>query len=232
MTMYLETKRRELQENVATLQMLGLARDVGPFLALIQERRSLEAVPVLGGTAAQRAEVVEVLEATAAQYLASVGMTLAGAIAAEEAGLDVAASAARVVSGGAEFRDLVAVSESVVLGTVQDVRRETEPVQFTASILPTRAVPPADGTIVFSGALPGAVESGQQCVFFLSRSLARFRSARRGDAAVADEVAQQFEPYCLIGGSYVSLNHHHEGRVSAAEVSRALEARRHASAGR
>lgn len=189
-TMYLESKAQELGENGAMLRMLGIAHEVEALQELIRRRQAFEDVPVVGGTPAQRAEVVEVLETTAAQYLASVGITLAEATAAEEVGVDVAASAARVVSGGARFNDLVAVSEFVVLGTA----------------------------------------SGQECVIFLSRSLARFRSARRGDAGPVDGVVQQCSPYCLRDGLYASTGHHQQERVSATEVSSALEDKKRASA--
>ena len=193
---YLEMKEQEFRESEAALRVLGMARDVDSLRELVRSRRPFDEAPVVGSTPEQRAAVVDALETTAAHYLASVGITRDEATAATEASLDVALSAARVVGGGAEFRDLVGVSELVVHGTVESVLVAPEGGVLTVRFAPASPESEAE-VLTFPAWSTGTGVSGKECVIFLSRSLARFRSVRDGAAMPSGDLLQQFEPFCL-----------------------------------
>lgn len=225
---YLEMKEQEFRENEAALRAMGMARDVDSLQELVRSRRLFDEMPVLGSTPEQRAVVVDALETTAAHYLASVGITRDEATAATEAGLDVALSAARVVGGGAGFRDLVSVSEFVVAGSVKSVRAAPEGGSMSVRLVP--ASPESEAKVLtFPAWSTGTGITGKECVFFLSRSLARFRSERDGAATPPGGLLQQFEPYCLNDDGLYKSTWHGAGAVGAGQLRRLLEQKGQAS---
>lgn len=148
--------------------------------------------------------------------MASVGITLERAESADATDFDVAASAARVVTGGGGFHDFAALAEQVVVGTVADVRNGAWGGQI--SVLGT------DGrAITFSSAGAIAVKHGEECVFFLSASLAEFRAASpRYTAVRADIPVEQFPSFCRSSGMFRSRSAYLDQALMAEEVLRIL----------
>ena len=213
---YLRMKEEELSEVAATLQALGRGGEIEVLQERVRRSDAIDNAYLVGDGPEQRTAVREALELTAAQYMASVGITLERAESADTAGFDVAASAAGVVTGGGGFHDFVAVAEQVVMGTVQDVRGDV-----SGSLI---SVLGADGrAITFSSAGATTVKQGEECVFFLSASLAEFRAASPRHAAVqADIPVEQFQPFCRSNGMFRSRSAYLDQALIAEEVPRIL----------
>lgn len=228
---YLRIKEDELRNNRSTLDRLRMSQDTDHFYELVKDQDVFAGYPVVGDTPEQRAEVIDALNATAAQYLSSVGMTAAKLAASQDAGFDVVRSVAKVVAGGAEFRDLMAVSEHAVLGTVGATSTGATGSSFSVNVV--------DGSsglqgrsITLAGGHQSSAREGQECIFFLSESLQRFRSAGSGNLATRGGLAQQFEPFCRTKDGYVSTNAYIQGGVDEMDVHRLMTEKKLASANR
>ena len=196
-------KEQEFARTESVLRSLGRADELGALRGLLRNHQVWDDVPVVGDTPEQREAVVDALARTAAQYLAIVGTRPQDVAEAGKVGLDVVASVGRIISGGAQFRDLVAVAERVVPGVIE--RPATGP-GGVVSIRALHAPPTLDGAAVsFAGGGSHRLEAGGECIFFLSPSLARFRNAR-DQAGPPVDVVQQFEPYCRQGGVFRSTS--------------------------
>ena len=220
---YLRMKEQEFARTESVLRSLGRADELGALRELLRSHEVWDDVPVIGDTPEQREAVVEALARTAAQYLAIVGTRLQDVAEAGKAGQDVVGSAARIIAGGAEFGDLVAVAERVVPGIIE--RTAIGP-GGVVTIRALHAQPTRDGaTVSFAGGSSHRLEAGRECIFFLSPSLARFRNAT--DQAVPPvDVVQQFEPYCRQGGVFRSTSAYLDDALDVQAVYRTLSARK------
>lgn len=213
---YLRMKEEELSEVAATLQALGRGGEIEVLQERVRRSDAIDNAYLVGDGPEQRAAVREALELTAAQYMASVGITLERAENADAAGFDVAASAARVVTGGGGFHDFVALAEQVVVGTVADVRDGAWGGQIS--------VLGADGrAIALSSAGAVTVKQGEECVFFLSASLAESRAASpRYTPVRADIPVEQFPSFCRSSGMFRSRSAYLDQALMVEEVLRIL----------
>lgn len=222
---YLRMKEEEFSETAATLQALGRGGQVEILQERVKRSNVIDNAYVVGAGPEQRAAVRDALEHTAAQYMASAGITPERAEIADAAGFDVAGSAARVVTGGGGFHDFVALAEQVVVGTVQDVRGG-------ASGSLTSVLGAGGPAITFSSAGAGTVRQGEECVFFLSAALARFRAASPRHTAGhgdGDIPAQQFEPFCRSNGTFRSRSAYLEQTLVTEEVDHVLDQKNRAT---
>lgn len=119
---YLRMKEQELSDTAATLHALGRGGEVEGLREQVTRSDAIGNADLVGDGPEQRAAVRDALELTAAQYMASVGIILESAETAGAAGFDVAASAARLVTGTSGFHDFVALAEQAFVGRVQSVR--------------------------------------------------------------------------------------------------------------
>ncbi|UNK43747.1 hypothetical protein MNO14_06720 [Luteimonas sp. S4-F44] len=224
---YLAMKNQELSENFAALKAAGLERDIDAIYNAIVREDRFSTYNVVGETPQQKSDVVQMLALTAAHYLASVGMTPQKMEALSNVGIDVAASAVRVTAGRASFDDLMAVSETAVLGIVTGVEKgnSNETVRVQVVDASQKSAP----RFLSVSSMRANFEEGVECVFFLSSSLGQFRNAL-GNATSPGAVAQQFEPFCKSEGGYAATSAYIGATIEVSEVHASMGAKKIASA--
>lgn len=220
---YLAMKNQELSENFAALEAAGLDRDIDAIYKAIAQEDRFSTYNVVGDTPQQKSDVVQMLTLTAAHYLASVGMTAQKMEALGDAGIDAAASAVRVTAGRASFDDLMAVSETAVLGVVSGIEKRTSGETVSLQVIDASQKSAPRSLSVSS--VRANFEDGAECIFFLSSSLGQFRNAL-GNAAPASDVAQQFEPFCKSEGGYTATSAYISATIEASEVHASMGAKK------
>lgn len=223
---YLAMKNQELSENFAALKAAGLERDIDAIYKVIVREDRFSTYNVVGETPQQKSDVVQMLALTAAHYLASVGMTSQKMEALSNVGIDVAASAVRVTAGRASFDDLMAVSETAVLGVVTGIEKGNS--NETVGVRVVDASQKSTPRLLSVSWMRANFEEGAECVFFLSSSLGRFRNAL-GNAAPVGAVAQQFEPFCKSERGYEAMSAYVGATIEAGEVHASMAEKKLAS---
>lgn len=221
---YLYIKANELSEVSAVLERLRMHRDIDAFYGLIEANAMFADYNLVGDTVEQRALVSEALGRTASHYLSSVGTTMKKVEISKNVGFDVVRSATKVVGGGAAFDDFAAVGEAMLHGTVEDLQHST-----TGDVVTIRVIDGSSGmeskSITYQ-THRGGVQPGQECMFFVSRSLSLFNSERNGDAAPASRLVEQFAPFCRTETGYASTSHYTAAEVSETRALSALAAKK------
>ena len=213
---YLRMKEQELSDTAATLHALGRGGEVEGLREQVTRSDAIGNADLVGDGPEQRAAVRDALELTAAQYMASVGIILESAETAGAAGFDVAASAARLVTGTSGFHDFVALAEQAFVGTVQSVRGDV-----SGRLISVRGT--GGRAITYASASATTLEPGDECVVFLSTSLAQFRAASPRHATTEGELpVEQFPPFCRSNGAFRSTSPYHQQSLIAEEVHRNL----------
>lgn len=221
---YLYVKANELSEISAVLERLRMHEDIDAFYGLIESNAMFADYNLVGDTVEQRALVAEALGHTTSHYLSSVGATMKKVETSKSVGFDVVRSATKVVGGGAEFDDFAAVGEAMLHGTVEGLQHSTSGDLVTIRVI--------DGSSDMGSKLityrthRGGVQPGQECMFFVSRSLSLFNSERNGSAAPASRLVEQFAPFCRTETGYASTSHYTTAEVSATGALSALAAKK------
>lgn len=221
---YLFLKDKESREIYEVLERLRMHRDVDAFYGLIESEAMFTDYDLVGDTVEQRALVAEALGLTAAHYLSSVGATMMKADRSKSVGFDVVRSATRVVGGGAAFGDFAAVGEAMLHGTVEGVQRGA-----TGDLVTIRVI---DGSSDLGSKLltyqtnRSSVQTGQECMFFVSRSLSLFNRERTASAAPVSRLAEQFAPFCRSENGFSSTSHYGPAEVSVPQALSALGAKK------
>lgn len=224
-TAYLNSKRVEFKQNESRLNASGGGANVVPLYNILKENRAFDRASVVGDSDEQKQQVREALTLSTAQYLASVGFTPNRVARLRNAGVDVVGVAVRTSVGDASFADLVTVAETALLGVAEG----RTPAEGGGTFLTITPLSSAGGTpasplrvlLTSGGFVP---EEGSECVFFLSESLHRFRSAGRPIARTAGPFEQQFQPYCKAGDTYTSTSAYSGDRVSIEDARRIISA--------
>lgn len=220
---YLRMKAEEISQNHQVLQRLRLHRDVDAIYEQIDTNNVFADYNLVGDTAEQRTLVADALAMTAAQYLSSSGMTAKKLNSSQQAGFDPIVSATKVVVGAAQFDDLAAVGEFVVLGTVDGIQRSDFGDQVSIRIIDS-SFDFGTRTLGFT-AHRANLQAGQECMFFVSRSLALVNSERRGSAAPL-RLTQQFDPFCKTPLGYASTSPYLVGEVEMPDALGVLAAKK------
>lgn len=224
---YLQMKSEEFAATAALLERVRLHQHVDAFYGLVESSALFSSYNLVGDSTEQRALVAQALGLTAAQYLASVGTTMKKVAASNNVGLDPVRGAVKIVAGGAEFEDLAAVGEVMLLGSVEGV--ENSAAGDVISIRVTDGSSDLGSRSVKFLARRSSVSAGQECMFFVSRALSAVHNARGASAPSPIRLAQQFAPFCSSESGYVSTNPYVTGAVSAPTALGLLAAKKLAS---
>ena len=221
---YLVVKDSELREVLSVLERLRMHQDVETFYSLIEAGGTFSEFNLVGDTAEQRTKVAQALGRTTAHYLASVGMTMRMVNISTDVGFDVLRSASKVIGGGAEFDDFAAVGEAMFQGTVEGIEHGE-----TSDLITIRVIDASSGPRskkIRYQVNRSSVKPGQDCIFFLSRSLLLFKNERNGIGATGDRLAEQFAPYCATETGYASTSHYVTAEVGVPRALSVLAAKK------
>jgi hypothetical protein len=210
-TVYLNMKNAEFIENDKALKAAGKTQNVTPLYNIMKEKRRFVGRNVIGKDEATKGKVVDALAMTAAQYLASAGMSPSEVNRLEKLGYDVSASVEPVIAAEASIEDAVVVNEIPVLASISNKNEQSALLEYEVSVSVERnlksvkKLPQSLSFTVMSSDPVAGLSTETKCVFFLSKAYKQFQSAI-GIGTIVGEYAQQTPPFCLIEGKFVSLS--------------------------
>lgn len=227
-TSYLEAKGRVFSQSKRASEPRGSAQHVIPISNLLKEKTTVREGGVRGRNAAEKSQVAEALRTTVAYFLVSVGHTPDSVRAAERGGIDLLASATRIVLTEPSIIDGLSVSPVVVEAEVVSARddadkrnriltfRQRQRLAGTAAETFELTVPTSDGLYT--------AQQGQMYLLFLSPEIGAFkRAAGRPSGGTLDQV---FPSYLIDGETYRSTTPYTADKnVPAAEVQQFIAAK-------